>query len=456
MLNISPERINHLVKESQYKAFNILSDKSTSGWMIKILVSSMVLGIIALFLPWTQNVRAKGYVTTLDPQSRPQTIQALIGGRIEKWFVREGQFVNAGDTIILISEVKEEYLDPQILDRTKQQILAKNESALAYQEKAKSLQDQNNALNRSREVKIEQNRLKREQALLKIQSDSIDLVAALLKVEIAENQLERMENLYSEGLKSLTDLEAKRLSFREAQAKVTELQNKIDAGRNEVLNLDANIDAILNEFQDKIAKSRSEMMSALSDRYDADATVNKLQSQYNAYEQRQKNYVITSPVSGYVTKAIQSGVGEIIKNGEQIVSLMPEQYQLAVEMYVNPRDVPLLATSQKVRVQFDGWPAIVFSGWPNNSYGTFGGKIFAIDNFISENGMYRVLVSPDPDEIDWPEAVRVGGGANTITLLNEVKLGYEIWRQLNGFPPDYYGDEKANNIKQKAPLKKVK
>ena len=119
-------------------------------------------------------------------------------------------------------------------------------------------------------------------------------------------------------------------------------------------------------------------------------------------------------------------------------------------------DMPLLKLGQRVRVQFDGWPAIVFSGWPNSSYGTFGGEIFAINNDISENGKYRILIAPDQDEMEWPNEVRVGGGANTITLLNDVKVGYELWRQLNGFPADYYKNEKSNSVKVKAPLKKVK
>ena len=117
---------------------------------------------------------------------------------------------------------------------------------------------------------------------------------------------------------------------------------------------------------------------------------------------------------------------------------MPANYELAVEMYVKPIDLPLLEKGQQVRLQFDGWPAIVFSGWPNTSYGTYGGEVFAIDNFISENGMFRVLVAPDPDDYQWPSALRVGTGANNLVLLKNVPVWYELWRQINGFPPDYY------------------
>jgi multidrug resistance efflux pump len=424
--------------------------------LIRIILGVGFIGICALFLPWTQNVRAKGYVTTLSPGDRPQSIQSLIGGRIEKWYVMEGQTVSVGDTIMKLSEIKEEYLDPEILMRTQNQIDAKTSSADAYNEKATALESQFQALIAGRDIKLKQNEIKRRQIKLKIQSDSIDLQATRVKKQIADNQLKRMELLYEEGLKSLTDLEAKRLSVQEAMAKVVELENKLSNSGNELDNIDANIININNEFQDKIAKSRSEIISALSDQFNATATVNKLQSQFNSYEVRQNNYYIKSPITGMVTKAKQSGIGEMIKNGEDVVTIMPTNYNLAVEMYVMPRDVPLLNKGQKVRLQFDGWPSIVFSGWPNASVGTFGGQVFAVDNFISENGKYRIMVAEDPSEIPWPDEVRVGGGVNAITLLKNVKLGYEIWRQLNGFPPDYYEGIEKNDIKTKAPLKKVK
>lgn len=456
MLNLSYKSIDSKIDKKKYSAFGLLERSSVSKMLIRIIITLFILAFCAMFLPWTQNIRSKGYVTTLSPDDRPQNVQALIGGRIEKWYVQEGQRVQKGDTIILISEVKEEYLDPDILDRTNSQINAKNESANAYDQKALRLGEQLDAINNSRVIKLQQNEIELEQTKLKLQSDSIDLVAAELNREIAGKQLIRMQELYTAGLKSLTDLETKKLSLQEYQAKVISLENKVNMQRNELLNLLSNRVAIENEYQDKIAKARSERMSAVSDRYEAEATVNKLQSQYNSYAVRQDNYYIKSPITGIVTKAIKYGIGEIITNGDDIISIMPEEYQLAVEMYVEPRDMPLLDKGQKVRVQFDGWPAIVFSGWPDNSFGTFGGKIFAIDNFISDNGKYRILVAPDPDDTSWPVEVRVGGGANTITLLKNVKIGYEMWRQLNGFPPDYYKTDQSTNLKTKAPLSKVK
>jgi hypothetical protein len=176
----------------------------------------------------------------------------------------------------------------------------------------------------------------------------------------------------------------------------------------------------------------------MSNMYDAEAAVTKMQNQYVNYVVRSGMYYILAPQDGYITKAIKTGLGETIKEGAEIISIMPANFDLAVEIYVAPIDVPLLEKGSIVRVQFDGWPAIVFSGWPSVSYGTYGGKVVAIDNFISENGKYRLLVVPDKNDHPWPKDLRIGGGVNSMMLLKDVPVWYELWRKINGFPPDFY------------------
>ena len=97
---------------------------------------------------------SRGSVTTLTPDQRPQTIQSPIPGRIEKWYVREGDFVKKGDTILFISEVKNEYFDPNLVNRTGHQIKAKEASVVSYGSKVKALNNQIGALSRERTLKL--------------------------------------------------------------------------------------------------------------------------------------------------------------------------------------------------------------------------------------------------------------------------------------------------------------
>ena len=401
------------------------------------------------FLPWTQNIRSGGNVTALNPSQRPQTINSVIAGRIEKWYVQEGDFVKRGDTILFISEVKDKFFDPNLLSRTEQQLKSKEMSASSYMQKVKALDNQIDALISTSSLKLKQARNKLAQARLKVISDSMGFEAAKTNVSIAKEQLNRWQKLYNQGLKSLTDLEVKKLKYQETTAYLISAENKLLGSRNELINAKVEIVSVRAQYNDDIAKAESDKYSAFSGLYDAEAQVTKLQSEFTSFEIRNGLYFIRAPQDGYITKAIQSGIGETIKEGAQIISIMPAQYDLAVEMYVRPIDLPLVHKGEKVRIQFDGWPAIVFSGWPNTSYGTYGGTVFAIDNFISDNGKYRVLVAPDTSDHKWPTGIRVGAGTNNMVLLKDVPIWYELWRQINGFPPDYYLPKNTNATTKK-------
>lgn len=438
MLNISKSSIKKFINESNYNSLVEVEKKNSGKVLLRLLTVIFILFVIVLFIPWTQNIRSKGVVTTLKPDQRPQTIHSVIAGKTEKWFVKEGDYVNKGDTILFISEIKDNYFDPELLSRTDDQLKSKEMSVKSYMEKIKALDNQIDALVQTSKLKLEQSQNKLKQAHLKVKSDSIDLEAARVNYEVALEQYNRMIQLNDEGLKSKTDLENRKLKLQKSQAEMISAENKLLTSRNEVINAQVEIASIRSQYKDDIAKVESNKYAAMSGMYDAEAVVTKLQNQYMNYSVRQNLYYITSPQDGYITKAIHSGLGETIKEGEEIVSIMPAVYDLAVEMYIKPIDLPLLEKEQKVRIQFDGWPAIVFSGWPNTSYGTYGGKVVAIDNFISKNGMYRVLVAPDKDDHSWPDALRVGAGTKNMVLLKDVPIWYELWRKVNGFPPDYY------------------
>ena len=442
MLNISPdpECATPKLDEGTYTAMNTVGEAHAARRFGKLVTVAVVIFLGAMFLPWTQNIRARGTLTSLSPDQRPQTIHAVIPGRIEQWYVQEGQLVQMGDTILRISEVKQEYFDPQLLDRTQEQIMAKELTSKSYQEKVNSLDAQIDALSQSMRIKLEQAANKILQGRLRVESDSIRVVAARTELKVARDQLKRGEEQFKEGLISMVEVERRRVQEQRANATMIDAENKLLDARNELLNAELDLGGIRNDYRDKLSKAESEKYASLSQMYTTEAEVTKMQVDLASYTVRAGNYIIRAPQTGYITRAVKSGVGELVKEGEPLISVMPARFDLAVELYVQPMDMPLINTGQKVRFMFDGWPAIIFSGWPNTSYGTYGGKVVAIDNLISPNGKYRILVGPDPDDKPWPDALRVGAGSVGMALLKDVQIWYELWRQLNGFPPDLYQD----------------
>jgi hypothetical protein len=278
-----------------------------------------------------------------------------------------------------------------------------------------------------------------------VQNDSIKREAAKTDNEIAKIRMERINALYRDGLKAKKDVEEKRLLMREAEAKFVAAGNSYSNSRNEVLISETEINRIKASYLEKISKVESDIATAQSNQFEAKAAVAKLKNTLMNYTKRAALQYILAPQKGYINKALKGGIGETFKEEDKIVSIMPYDYQIAVETYIRPIDIQLIQIGEKARIEFDGWPAIVFNGWPNASFGTYGAEVVAIENYISENNLYRVLLKPDSKDHLWPNKVRIGSGARTIALLNEVPVWYEIWRQLNGFPADYYKETLTSN-----------
>jgi multidrug efflux pump subunit AcrA (membrane-fusion protein) len=168
-------------------------------------------------------------------------------------------------------------------------------------------------------------------------------------------------------------------------------------------------------------------------------------------QSRQTSQLIRAERAGTVVNTLASSSSKIVKSGDVLATFLPDTNQIAVEIFISGNDVPLVSVGRKVRLVFDGWPSIQFSGWPSVSIGTFGGVVKVVDFAASSNGLFRVLIEPDPSDHPWPAKnfLRMGANAQGYIQLNQVLLGYEIWRQLNGFPIAV--NNKNNTITLSAP-----
>ena len=437
MLNISKNSVQNTIWNKSYVTVQDIGNSLARKVFLKLILALLLLVIGMLFLPWTQNIQSKGVITALRPDERPQTIQNTIPGKIEKWYVQEGDLVKKGDTILYLTEIKTEYFDPQLIERTQEQVQAKANGINAYENKLLALDNQIHSLNDLQRLKIQTVDNKVKQSKLLVTTDSAGWKASEIELETARQRLKRQEDMYNQGLISLTDLETRRLKLQETKAKAIEQENKYGLSVNKYINTLIEQDQVISEFAEKISDVKSKRSSAGSELYDGLGEMSKMKNQLANYELRQEFYYVMAPRDGYITQAIQAGIGENIKENTPIITIVPQKWKKAVEVYVDPMDLPLIKRGNQMMFLFDGWPSIVFSGWPQLSYGTFPGKVQAIDYNISKNGKYRILVE-ESDIKPWPDEVRIGSGARGVALLNSVPVWYELWRQLNGFPPDYY------------------
>lgn len=402
------------------------------------IIVSIILLILVLFLPWTQNIRATGTVTTLYQQQRPQQLNSIIPGRIIKWYVKEGDYVKMGDTLIMLANVKDDYLDPKLVTRTQEQLQAKQQKIDFYADKVEATGGQINAMEATRELKINSLRNKIEQLRRKVVSDSAEWQAAIIDKKIATEQYDRAKSMHAEGIISLVDFERRTGSYQRALAVETEKLNKFYNTRQDLVITQIEISSTQQETAEKVLKARGEQATAQSEMAGTSAEVAKLENQVANYVIRGSQLWLIAPQDGQVVNAVKAGINEIVKEGEMIVQVVPVNIDFAVEIFVRPNDLVLVDTGQKVRFVFDGFPAVVFSGWPTASYGTFSGKVIAVERNRNDNGMFRLLVIEDVADRQWPPDLKLGTGAVGFALLKDVPVWYELWRQINGFPADYY------------------
>ena len=373
--------------------------------------------------------------------------------------------MSKGDTLVILEEIKTDYFDPELLDRVNEQLDAKEKGIVASKSKIDALNNLIIARQSGLTLSLQKARNKYLQANLEVSIDSAAFEAEKLNLQIAKRQFSSYDEMYKADddgeipLISRTEWEKRRQKLQEVEAKVVGKRNKYQVSQNKLINASIQLNSLEAEYADKISKAQSDLSSSQGSLADKEGDLSKLKNYYNNLKIRNQQYYILAPQDGFIVKALKSGVGETIKETDGICTIQPSNPGKAVELYVKAMNVPLLTIGRRVRLEFDGWPALQVTGWPSVAVGTFGGRIQVIDYVNSKDGEYRILVVPDKDE-PWPEQLRLGlrcvwmGGC-----WDDVPVWFEIWRQLNGFPPSLYKepeDESRRRIKRVGRKSKLK
>jgi multidrug efflux pump subunit AcrA (membrane-fusion protein) len=399
------------------------------------LAQVMALLFIALtmalgFAPWVQTVSGSGRVVALDPKDRNQNIDAPVEGRIRRWNVIEGSRVKRGD---VIAEIMDN--DPQVLLRREEEKRAVEQRLEQAKLRVTSLEQSIRQLDLTRRNELYANSSRIDMAKANVNAAEQQIRAGEADLIAAQQNLERRKASVAAGLSSIRELEVAQQAYQTAAANLDRFRANLIANQNDVLARTADQDRIETANQRALADAQASLASARADIQNATA---ELQRQEIAVA-RQRTQTIVAPRDGTIFRLLAQPGSELLKAGDPVAVLIPESsgLGLAVEVFVNGNDVPLIQKNDPVRLQFEGWPAVQFSGWPSVAVGTFGGRVQLVDQTDDGKGKFRILVTPDENDQPWPSEryLRQGVRANGWVLLRTVPLGFELWRQFNGFPP---------------------
>ena len=410
----------------------VLSEVGRSGGTRLLAWSLMCIFLIVLptliFAPWVQNVSGIGKVVGTTPFERQQTIDTAVEGRVTKWYVIEGSKVKEGD---LIAEISDN--DPMLLERLKEE---RNLISMRV--------DQARSRVTAQEVSLQQIELSRRNALesarsrIKVAEDNIkaaqnSLISAEAVLVANKLNLDRTKLGLASGLFSQRQYEQQVQANASSVADVDRAKASLQASINEKLARDADYQKIETDFQNSIATAGATLAAGKADTANSAAEMQRVEVRVA----RQATQTIRAPRNGTVLRLLAQPGGEMLKSGDSIAAFVPDTANLVVELFMDGNDIPLIHAGDPVRLQFEGWPAVQFTGWPSVAVGTFGGRVLLVDATDNGQGKFRILVQPDAKDEAWPSNryLRQGVRTNGWVLLNKVSLGYELWRQFNGFPP---------------------
>lgn len=425
----------------------------------KVLFALLVVAIVlVVFAPWQQTVTGSGSVVAFNPGDRAQRLDAMIEGRIVRWgegifenaLVKEGQLIaEIRDLDESLTERLTDQLDAsqRMLEATQTSVEANKrnlETAInavaAYDSQLKayrSLREQNLAVADSL-IAVTREKIRAEQQHLLQQQ------AALLQVQ---QDYERQKILYEEDIVSQLKYQEAKRKFDEYQAKVMQVQSYIDALQRELEAKISDRKAKVEKAQIDIDYATTQLQKANGDVAKAESEVAKAQASLNKVEKevsimetkiaRNRQQTLVAPFDGYLVQISPNQQSGLVKKGDPICTIVPKTTDRAVQIWLDGNDAPLVEVGRHVRLQFEGWPAVQFSGWPSVAVGTFGGEVVSVDAVDNGKGKFRILIRPDHETSIWPEDrfLRQGVRTNGWVLLDTVPLWFEVWRQLNGFPP---------------------
>ncbi|MBX3420420.1 MAG: HlyD family efflux transporter periplasmic adaptor subunit [Pirellulaceae bacterium] len=436
-------------KQLEFPALELAQSSHWIRWVGRVTMVALGLAFLGLFfLPWQQTAAGTGIVLAKDPQERPQAFKSPVQG-IVKWVkpdLLEGSVVEQGETLI--------ELEPTAAGGVQQlnlQIEAAKLKIAAADERIRFAQEQVALQKTSGELLAESLDKERVAAVTKWEQAKREL--ASLEAELVDKHNKRMiaEKVFESGIISQEELVTKRQDEQVQQQKVEKAEKAVDEAE---ANYQAQQKALEAKLRDIEIKNREAQNKVLVEQDKLQSALQEL-GNLEVKRQEQVRLKITAPRSGHIQQWFGLEGSDTIKEGDQLFVIVPRASEMAVELLINGNDFPLVHQGDRVRLQFEGWPAVQFVGWPSVAIGTFGGRVNRLAPTDDGKGMFRILVLPDnhlAHDNNWPDQayLRQGMRANGWVLLRQVSLGYELWRQINGFPPSLPSpDSKANKPKIK-------
>ncbi len=437
LVGLRDERESGLDTRERVRLLPVRTPRAWQTFARLVVAGFALFVLVCVLVPWQQTALGRGRVIAFAPEERTQEISAPVDGRVLRWEAVEGQRLKAGDVVAVLGDN-----DPAILERLGAEADAQRARVAAGRARIMAIDERIVALTSSREAAMSAAEHRATMALERVRTSEQSLEAARASASTAVMQEDRQKALFSEGLASKRAVELAELDRTRTATESVRAEVSLSLARRDAKAIDADRERVEQDTLAAMNDAKGQLEVARGDVASSAAELARVESRLA----RQDNLVVKAPLDGTLHRVVPRGIADFVKAGETLATIVPDTQERAVELLIDGNDVPLVHRAEDVRLQFEGWPAIQFSGWHSTAVGTFGGKVRFVDATDDGSGRFRVVIVPSEH---WPEGayLRQGARAQGWVLLNRVSVGYELWRQFNGFPPTLPVEGKTSSTK---------
>jgi adhesin transport system membrane fusion protein len=363
-------------------------------WLVwGVLMLSAALGTWATLAEVDRVVRGGGRIV---PAAKPQLVQHLEGGIVSRLYVREGDVVKAGDSLVAVSDLaatsvrgeKQARMNGLLARSVRLEAEASGAGRFAVpagleaqaedvRNEAASFAARQARLAQGTRVLQEQANQRRQEAA-ELQARKRGLQAEL---DVARQQLQLVERMYARQA-------ASQLELLDSRSRIERLSTQIQEAEAAVPRLVAAAAELDARQAEQVAQSRSEARTALAE---TQVELRRLQEDIKTEEDRVRRTVVTAPVGGTVNKVLATTVGGVVKPGETLMEITPSGGALQVEARVTPADRGPLHVDQRARIRVGAFDYTL--------HGTLDARITEIsaDSLVDERGerYFRVVLEID-------------------------------------------------------------
>lgn len=345
------------------------------------------------FLAWAAFARIDVIVRTegrIIPAGKAQIVQHLEGGIVRRILVQEGSVVKAGQTLMELSDIQARSSLGQ--ERTRQAALRGKEARLLAELGGKDSIDFPRELKdedvrraetdawRARRARLaEEVRVLRDQAAQKRgeRAESLSRRQSLSsELDVVQKQLRVIEGLRRNGA-------ASELEQLDSQSRVQRLRTQIAETEAMVPRLQAGEAEIESRVSEVRARFRSEASAELTQ---IRAELEKTSLEIDTGVDRLDRNNVRAPVSGFINRLVVTTVGGVVRPGEVLLEITPDDPRVLVEARARPNDRANLRSGLRARIRLGAY-----------DYATFGameGEVLEVsaDTLADERGdrYYRV------------------------------------------------------------------